>query len=71
MSHYQPNIQDMQFVLSYVLNAPDQLKSLQVFEELDGELVQQVLEEAFIKIKATLTSNNLKKLTALLPKLRS
>ena len=46
MSHYQPHIQDMQFVLSYVLNAPDQLKSLQVFEELDGELVQQVLEEA-------------------------
>jgi alkylation response protein AidB-like acyl-CoA dehydrogenase len=46
MSHYQPNIQDMQFVLSSVLNAPDQLKSLQVFEELDGELVQQVLEEA-------------------------
>jgi alkylation response protein AidB-like acyl-CoA dehydrogenase len=46
MSHYQPHIQDMQFVLSYVLKAPDQLKSLQVFEELDGELVQQVLEEA-------------------------
>ena len=46
MSHYQPHIQDMQFVLSQVLNAPDQLKSLQVFEELDGELVQQVLEEA-------------------------
>ena len=46
MSHYQPHIQDMQFVLSRVLNAPDQLKTLQVFEELDGELVQQVLEEA-------------------------
>ena len=46
MSHYQPHIQDMQFVLSRVLNAPDQLKTLQVFEELDGELVQQVLDEA-------------------------
>ena len=46
MSHYQPNIQDMQFVLSHVLNAPDQLKSLPVFEELDDELVQQVLDEA-------------------------
>lgn len=46
MSHYQPHIQDMQFVLSRVLNAPNQLKTLQVFEELDGELVQQVLEEA-------------------------
>ena len=46
MSHYQPHIQDMQFVLSRVLNAPNQLKTLQVFEELDGELVQQVLDEA-------------------------
>ncbi|MCX7261708.1 MAG: acyl-CoA dehydrogenase family protein [Burkholderiales bacterium] len=46
MSHYQPNIQDIQFVLSRVLNAPDQLKSLPVFEELDAELVQQVLDEA-------------------------
>jgi alkylation response protein AidB-like acyl-CoA dehydrogenase len=46
MSHYQPHIQDMQFVLSRVLNAPDQLKTLQVFEELDSELVQQVLDEA-------------------------
>lgn len=46
MSHYQPHIQDMQFVLSRVLNAPDQLKTLEVFEELDSELVQQVLEEA-------------------------
>ena len=46
MSHYQPHIQDMEFVLSRVLNAPDQLKTLQVFEELDGELVQQVLDEA-------------------------
>jgi alkylation response protein AidB-like acyl-CoA dehydrogenase len=46
MNHYQPNIQDMQFVLSHVLNASDQLKSLPVFEELDDELVQQVLDEA-------------------------
>jgi len=46
MSHYLPQIQDMQFVLSRVLNAPDQLKSLDVFEDLDAELVQQVLDEA-------------------------
>jgi len=46
MSHYQPNIQDMQFVLSHVLNVSDQLKSLPVFEELEDELVQQVLDEA-------------------------
>ena len=46
MSHYHPNVQDMQFVLSRVLNASDQLKSLPVFAELDDELVQQVLDEA-------------------------
>ncbi len=46
MSHYQPNLEDMQFVLTQVLNAPDQLKSLEVFNELDGELVHQVLDEA-------------------------
>ena len=37
MSHYLPQIQDMQFVLSRVLNAPDQLKSLDVFEDLDAD----------------------------------
>ena len=36
----------MQFVLSHVLNVSDQLKSLPVFEELEDELVQQVLDEA-------------------------
>jgi len=46
MSHYHPNVQDMQFVLSRVLNASDQLKSLPMFAELDNELVQQVLDEA-------------------------
>jgi alkylation response protein AidB-like acyl-CoA dehydrogenase len=46
MSHYQPNLKDMQFVLAQVLNAPDQLKSLEVFNELDAELVHQVLDEA-------------------------
>ena len=46
MSHYHPNVQDMQFVLSRVLNASDQLKSLPMFAELDDELVQQVLDEA-------------------------
>jgi len=43
MSHYQPNIQDMQFVLSHVLNASDQLKSLPVFEELDDEHLEGLL----------------------------
>ena len=46
MSHYLPNIQDMHFVLSKVLNAPEQLKSLQAFNEIDDDLVHQVLDEA-------------------------
>jgi alkylation response protein AidB-like acyl-CoA dehydrogenase len=46
MSHYQPNIQDMHFVLSKVLNAPEQLKSRQAFNEIDDDLVHQVLDEA-------------------------
>ncbi len=46
MSDYQPRIQDMQFVLSNVLGAPDQLKALPAFEEVDADLMQQVLEEA-------------------------
>jgi hypothetical protein len=44
MRHYQPNIHDMHFVLSKVLSAPEQLKSLQAFNELDGDLVQLLLQ---------------------------
>ena len=46
MSDYHPRIQDMQFVLSNVLDAPDQLKELPAFDEVDADLIQQVLEEA-------------------------
>ena len=46
MSNYRPRIEDMQFVLSNVLGAPQQLKDLPVFEEVDADLMQQVLEEA-------------------------
>jgi hypothetical protein len=46
MSTYQPRTDDMQFVLSRVLNAPAQLQALPAFAELDAELMQQVLEEA-------------------------
>lgn len=46
MSDYQPRIQDMQFVLSNVLGAPDQLKALPAFDEVDADLMHQVLEEA-------------------------
>jgi alkylation response protein AidB-like acyl-CoA dehydrogenase len=46
MNAYMPRTDDMQFVLSRVLNAPAQLQALPVFAEVDSELMQQVLEEA-------------------------
>ena len=42
MSDYQPRIEDMQFVLSNVLGAPQQLKELPAFDEVDADLIQQV-----------------------------
>ena len=46
MNAYQPRTEEMQFVLSRVLNAPTQLQALPAFAEVDAELMQQVLEEA-------------------------
>jgi len=46
MNAYQPRTDDMQFVLSRVLNAPAQLQALPAFTEIDADLMQQVLEEA-------------------------
>jgi len=46
MSAYQPHTEDMQFVLSRVLNAPAQLQALPAFAEVDPDLMQQVLDEA-------------------------
>jgi alkylation response protein AidB-like acyl-CoA dehydrogenase len=46
MNAYQPRTDDMQFVLSRVLNAPAQLQALTAFAEVDAELMQQVLQEA-------------------------
>ena len=46
MNAYQPRTEEMQFVLSRVLNAPTQLQALPAFAEVDAELIQQVLEEA-------------------------
>ncbi len=46
MNAYQPRTDDMQFLLSRVLNAPTQLQALPVFAEVDAELMQQVLDEA-------------------------
>jgi alkylation response protein AidB-like acyl-CoA dehydrogenase len=46
MNAYQPRTDDMQFLLSRVLNAPAQLQALHAFAEVDAALMQQVLEEA-------------------------
>jgi len=46
MNAYQPRTDDMQFVLSRVLNAPAQWQALPAFAEVDAALVQQVLDEA-------------------------
>jgi len=46
MNPYQPRTDDMQFVLSRVLNAPAQLQALSTFAEVDAALMQQVLDEA-------------------------
>ena len=46
MSHFQARIQDMQFVLSNVLSATDQLQKLALFSEIDDDLVLQVLDES-------------------------
>jgi alkylation response protein AidB-like acyl-CoA dehydrogenase len=46
MSHYQPRIDEMQFVLSQVLKAPTQLAALPAFADVDADLIQQVLDEA-------------------------
>ena len=39
MNAYQPRTDDMQFVLSRVLNAPAQLQALPAFAEVDADLM--------------------------------
>jgi len=46
MNAYQPRTDDMQFLLSRVLNAPAQLQALPAFAEVDSDLMKQVLDEA-------------------------
>ncbi|MEX1165963.1 MAG: acyl-CoA dehydrogenase family protein [Hydrogenophaga sp.] len=46
MNHYQPNTDDMFFLLQEVLRAPEQLQALSVFADADADLMRQVAEEA-------------------------
>ena len=46
MSDYQPRPADIQFILKTVLGAPAFLQSLPAYAEVDGALMDQVLEES-------------------------
>jgi alkylation response protein AidB-like acyl-CoA dehydrogenase len=46
MNAYQPRTDEMSFILSQVLQAPQQLQALPPFGEVDPDLMQQVMEEA-------------------------
>ena len=46
MTSYQPRIDEMAFILSQVLRAPQQLQALPPFGEVDPDLMRQILDEA-------------------------
>ena len=46
LSAYQPRTDDMAFILSQVLRAPEQLQALPPFVEVDPDLMRQILDEA-------------------------
>jgi alkylation response protein AidB-like acyl-CoA dehydrogenase len=46
VNHYQPNTDDMFFILQQVLHAPEQLQALPAHAEVDADLMRQVAEEA-------------------------
>ena len=46
MNHFQPNTDDMFFILHDVLHAPEQLQPLSAHAEVDADLMRQVGEEA-------------------------
>ena len=46
MSHYQPRLEDVQFILNDVLHAPERIAEMPNFSEVDVDLMTQVLDEA-------------------------
>jgi alkylation response protein AidB-like acyl-CoA dehydrogenase len=46
MSHYQPNPDDVRFILESVLHAPERIAEMPAFAEIDRDLMSQVLEES-------------------------
>ena len=45
MSHYQPRLDDVQFVLHHVLRAPERIAALTPYAEVDADLINQILDE--------------------------
>ena len=46
MSHYQPQLSDVQFILQNVLHAPQRIAEMPRFAEVDADLMTQILDEA-------------------------
>jgi alkylation response protein AidB-like acyl-CoA dehydrogenase len=46
MNYFQPRVDEIQFLLSGVLQAPSQLQALPAYGDVDADLMQQVLDEA-------------------------
>ncbi|MBU3646808.1 MAG: acyl-CoA dehydrogenase [Limnohabitans sp.] len=46
MSHYQPRLEDVQFILNQVLQAPERVAALTPYAEVDADLMHQILDES-------------------------
>ncbi len=46
MSHYQPRLEDVQFILNDVLHAPQRIAALPPYAEVDADLMHQILDES-------------------------
>ena len=46
MSDYQPQLDDVEFILQQVLNAPERIARMPAFAEVDADLMSQILDES-------------------------
>jgi alkylation response protein AidB-like acyl-CoA dehydrogenase len=46
MSYYQPQLDDVQFILQRVVQAPERIAQMPAFAEVDADLMTQILDEA-------------------------
>ncbi len=45
--NYQPRLEDIQFILEKVLHVPQRIAELPAYAEVDADLMNQVLDEAW------------------------